>query len=363
MLAFLLPALLALSAPALPCVALVHEPGELAESDGQETIFWRDAASGDAVVEYLVRYEGTAADFGWIIAIPGAFTQMSDGDEAHFEALREATSPAVWYMSTAPYESGGCCLSNAKSDGGGERGNSLGDSGALLQDGVDIVAEGFTGTYSYTAVAADDATALQAWLDTNGWDVGDTADAIDAYVADGFGFVLVELLPSVGETPDEGRTLPPVVIQYGGGDMVFPARMAVGFGSQVFQSTVWVLGEHAATVSGWTSTQESWLEGSDDPDVVWEEALWAAGGDSPGYLLSHARKFTFHEDFDLGWVTRFDALAAGSAHTVDATFELDGEDVDVSTTIEVWGASDTGCGADPAAVGLLGLGVLIRRRE
>jgi hypothetical protein len=350
------------SAPAWPCVSLVHEPGELAESDGQQTIFRRDSETGDAVVEYLVQYEGDAEDFGWIIAIPGTFTGLEDGDEADFADLQDLTSPTVTYVSIGAGDDGGCgCMGGAK---GGSDG--LGDSGELSNGrGVDVVAEGFTGTYAFQAIEADSDAELSAWLDDNGWSTGDSGGAVAAYVNEGWTFVLLNILPGSEASSGERHTLPPVAIQYDG-DMTLPARMAEGFGTQIFDGTVYVLGDQAATVSGWTSIDGTWYESTDtDPDDAWSDIRWNAGGDTPGYVrttVTMLDEATDSDDPDV-WVTRFDMRATAEAHTVDATFTLDGGTDEVSTSIELPGNNSVGAWVIVPLLSMLGLGVALRRRR
>ncbi len=347
---------LALSRAALPCAALVHEAGALAESDAQEVILSRSGAG--ARVEYRVAYAGDAADFGWIIVVPAGFSSLTDGDDARFEALRDATQPIVNRYAVGGYDDdGGCgggCGSLAKA-GGGDRANYVDDTGGL---GVDIVAEGFSGTYSFTVVAADDAAALGAWLSDNGWDAGGTQQSIDAYVAEGgYELVLVELRPDVGLTGEEGRYLPPVAIETSSPRLFFPSRMARYAGPQELRTVVYVEGDQSATVGGW-ATEDLGTESvpsGEAPVDYYADRLWEIGGDSATFAR------VFAGEVDGGWVTRFDGRALAAAHTVDAEFALDGGTAAFRTELEVWDASDTG--AAMLLVPLMGFGVALRRRR
>lgn len=343
------------STAAFPCAALVHEAGVLAESDAQEVILTRDADG--AQVDYRVAYDGDAADFGWIVVIPAGFVSLVDGDDARFDALRDLTQPVVNRYSVGPWEDdGGCgggCGALAKS-GGPDLANAA-DTG---MQGVDIVAEGFSGTYTFTVVAAEDADALAGWLDGNGWQAGDAQQSIDDYVAEGgYELVLVELRPDAAMTGEEGRYLPPVSIRTSSDRLFFPSRMARYAGPMEFRTVIYVEGDQAATVSGWGSedmTYETVPDG-EAPVDHYADRLWEIGGDTPTFARVYAG------EVDGVWVTRFDARALAIAHTVDAEFALDGGTGAFWVELEVWSDGDTG--AALLLLPLFGLGAWARRRR
>lgn len=339
-----------LTATAWPCAGLVHEEGALAESDIQEAIL--EHTGTGSRVSYLAQYDGDAASFGWIIPIFGEFQAISDGDPARFDELRDSTSPAV-YREYADTDSTGCgCMGASK---GGD--NALQDTAAGGR-GFDVVAEGFTGTFDYSVIAGDDAAAMVAWLDENGWEGGSAAAAIDAYVAEGgVQFVALRLHLEAGETPSEGRELPPVVLDYGGSSLRFPAIMAKDGDVDELRTTVWVVGEARARVSGWSATELPVIEGSldDDPTTLWLEALRAVGGMSPGYGLSWAG------ERDGAFLTRFDSLVHKDAHTVDATFTDD--DGTTSASTEIWLYEEASSSTALFLVPLVLFGFGLRRRR
>jgi hypothetical protein len=335
-------ALLWLVGAAWPCAGLVHEGSLLAESDAASAIFER--AEGGTAVTYEVTYAGNAADFGWIVPVPGDFVSIVEADPQRFADLDGISAPVVETVHDTP---SGCGCSKGDALAGGE-GRGLGDT----SNGVDIVAEGFTGTYEYVAIAAADSADLIAWLETNGWAVGDTADAIDHYVALGDVFVALKVVPQVAETPDEGRLLPPVTLTYGGDVMRFPAVMAAYASAPEQRTVVYVVGEGTATATGWTAEEVPQIVGTIDDSgaALWEDALRARGA-ATKYALTYSD----------GQVTRFDTLAPRSAHTADATFTL-GAARSVETRVVLY--------EDPpessSAMGLLPLaaaGWLLRRRR
>ena len=284
--------------PSLACVALVTtDGGAVPTSDAQQVIL--ESTSGGTVVEYANRYTGTAEDFGWIIVIPAPFESMVDGDLARFERLTALSQPRIEMMS---YGSSG-------DDGGGWmrwcchvevwRWRSCGGFGDTGTNDVDIIAEGFTGTYDYTVVESDDADGLVEWLEGNDWVLGANEAALTEYVDEGgFRSCLVVPLPEVPWRLASG-TLPPVRIASGSSELMFPARMARDAAPE-FQSTrLLVLGDQQAELTGaWSSVDLTRVGGGDGrAEAILESAIWGATSDSATY----ARLFS--GETDEGWLT------------------------------------------------------------
>ena len=318
---------------AWPCGGVFHAKGTLAESPAQEVIFRE--GDGWSEVDYRVEYEGDAADFGWVIPIPGAFVSLKEADAALFDTYRACTQPAVRYVGEDEEGSGCGCAGASKNDAGG-----LSDSDTR---DVTIVAEGFTGDYEYTVLEATSTTGLVTWLDEHGWSTMGADAALDAYVAKGgFQFVSIALTPTVSETPKQGRELPPVRIRYEGSDLRYPAMMArVAMEISEIRTRIFVEGVERATVSGWSAEEVGTLHAPDGygADDAFDDRLRALGGAQAGFGIVAATTCV-----DDALVTRFESLTAPSAHTVDATFAIDGGTTGLQTIIEVDSADgiDTG---------------------
>lgn len=335
---------------ALPCAALVHAVGALAESDAQEVILWQDGA--EAVTEYRVSYDGDADEFGWIIVVPAGFVSMRDGDADRFDALRVATQPAVSTHTVGDSEPGCGCRGTMKGDAAGGR------NGIDTGEGFDIIAEGFTGTYSYTTFSADDAQGLATALDDLGWPAAGAEASLEAYVAEGgFELVLVEVRPDVAET-DGARTLPPVVLRSASERLFFPSRMAKGAPVDEMRTVAWVLGPERARATGWAMADLEWVEaaGGESAEAAWEAALRALSAEDATWAR------VFAGPWEGGMVTRFETRAAPALHTADTEFHTDDGDEPQQASVEVWAtAADTGA-VVLLLVPLLGLGVAARRR-
>jgi hypothetical protein len=351
---------LSTTAPANACVALVtHDGGALATSEAQQVILEQTATG--SVVEYANEYTGLAEDFGWIVVVPAPFVALEDGDITRFEALTELSQPRVMvYEAGGSDDDGGCGCGGAAKDGDALelRG------GDTASNAVDIVAEGFTGTYGYTVVESDDGDGLVDWLAANDWVLGANEAAVQDYVADGgFAFVLIDLAPTAALGSGESRLLPPVRIESGSTDLMYPARMARDAAPE-FQSTrIFVLGnEEAVVTGGWSAVELDWVEtsGGQSPEDAFEQALWDATSDSATY----ARVFsgsTAH-----GWLTRFETRADRDVHTADVHFELSGGHEPMDVVVESWQRSVpvvTGAFGGLLVLGVPLLAVVRRRRE
>jgi len=318
------------SSPAYPCASLSHKSGSLAESDAGEAIFSLDG--DESVVEYQVTYTGDATDFGWIIPIPSEFVSLEDGDAARFDALRDVSQPQVdFYFWDGDDSGGGGCFCAGKGSDNVKGFSDTGSGGDQLA--VEIVAEGFTGSYDYTVVNSDSPSDLTTWLDENGWDAGYDADTISGYAEDGFSFALITITPTENETPEEGRSLPPVKLRMSGSQMIFPARMASTASTNTQRTILYVLGDSTAAVTdGWAQTSFDYIDGTindDDPSTLYDNALWEITGDTAAYAL------VYSSEVESQWLTRFETWASRSVHTADVTIEFTDSQEDTQTRVEM----------------------------
>lgn len=336
------------AATAWPCANLVTTEGEIATSGTQEVILAQ--AGESSVVEYRAAYTGDAAEFGWIIALDGDFESLEDGDEARFDALREQSDPVVVVQSVGDEgDVGGC---GAKS--GGMRNDVDSASGG---EELGVVAQGFTGNYAYVVLDTQDAQVLQDWLVSFGFDAGASQDTLDDYLEEGAQMVLVSVSPERADTQGEVG-LPPVRIQYKG-PLSFPARMARESAATEMATTIYVLGEERAQLSGWDQVDLPSIEGgSVSAEQAWHDALLPIGLDQ-GYARVFAGAPPQTEDS--AFLTRFETRAPTDVHTVDPVFTIDDGELELHTEITVW---DDGSSQGWLWVPLLGLGLAgLRRRR
>jgi hypothetical protein len=335
--------------PAQACGAFFHPPEALAESRSFEVLF--EQREGEVQVDWRVIYQGDAEAFGWVVPFAGSFASLEDGDPALFDSLRALTDPQEDLEEVEP---SGCA------DAKGGDGLNFDTGGGR---GVEVVAQGFTGTYAYAVLEATDAAALEGWLEEHGWELGEASEAAAAYVAEGGWQFLALSLAVEGSAETQGRELPPVRLVYQGDALVWPARMAGAGMAAPTHTTLYVQGDQRASIAaGWGEAEVAlvWDDG-ESPEYMrfeaWPEALEELGEDASfGVVWSGAREG--------GWLTRFETLAPASAYqAADVTFALDGgTDAAVHTLLSNRG----GCAAPEGAAWVWlapGLGLLAARRR
>ena len=335
-----LPLLLTQTIPqADACGGFFGPPDNNVFSDAQQVLFQRD---GDRIsVEYLVKYEGEADQFGWVIPVPGALEtdDVTVGDPDLLDELESRTNPWTRYES----DDSGC---NALRFGGNEK--SLGDleaggyfdTGALDSDGVNVVGDGTVGPFDFVILEATSTDGLIEWLETEtldektgevikqAFELGNSGNALNAYVdAGGFQFVAVQLNETWEEEQetDTGWWAEPsqasLKLTYDGDEMRYPALLSSASSAETQRTSVYVIGPERTTISGWDMevVKEIIGEPGDEYEDLYTDKLWSLGGDQRGYALIYA------DGYDDGlWLSRFDTWANSSAHVEDPVFKLDG---------------------------------------
>jgi hypothetical protein len=381
--------------PALPCAAFVTPDidGQVAASGAQEALLVANA-DGTVSVTYRVTYAGNAADFAWIIPVPGPVVSVSEGTDVVFEALAASSSPVWDKLSAADgpeAEATGC---GCGADMSKSTDLSAGDAEEQPRDfdgsnGIDVTDQGYAGDFAYTVLDADDAGGLLAWLEANGYAPGVSAPAIQAYVDDPsvtYRWVAVQLRPEVVGTGGADVVLPPLTIQWGADDgaaapvVAYPSRMASTSMLDEVRTTLYVSGMGTPELGADWSVGGSGNEWGDyalyasDPsesaaDTFTAElrrvggsarGYWYTWGDFPaGYDGAVAPTDAEQAVLD-GFVARFDGIHAPAAHTSDVVFSA-GPERFVQTVIAVpANPSGTGSAAWVLPVGVLGW--MARRR-
>ncbi len=332
-----LPLLLTQTIPqADACGGFFGPPDNNVFSDAQQVLFQRD---GDEIsVEYLVKYEGEADQFGWVIPVPGDLDadDVEVGEPEFLDELESRTNPWTRYES----DDSGC---NALRFGGSDKSLSVDggfDTGSLSDNGVNVVGDGTVGPFDFVILEATSTDALIEWLETEtldektgevikqAFELGNSGNALNAYVdAGGFKFLAVQLNETWEEEQetDTGWWAEPsqasLKLTYEGTQMRYPALLSSASTAETQRTSVYVIGPERATISGWDMEVVEQIIGEpgDEYDDLYTEKLWSLGGDKRGYALVYADR---HEEGL--WLSRFDAWANSSAHVADPVFNLDG---------------------------------------
>jgi hypothetical protein len=189
-----------------------------------------------------IKYSGAPDEFAWVLPVkPGARIEVAS--DAWFDVLDAATTPQTYAPDLECSAPGffGCGVAAAPvtSMGCGE-GAAVGDGGeATNNPPVTVVSHGSAGPYETVILSADVPGALPAWLEQHGYAIPDDIHPlIDAYVAEGFDFVALRLLPAAGI-----QQMRPVRVVQSGAVTTLPLRMVTAGTGPFTEITLFVLGE------------------------------------------------------------------------------------------------------------------------
>jgi hypothetical protein len=186
-----------------------------------------------------IQYQGDPEEFSWVLPIkPGARIEVADN--AWFEALEAATATTV----TAPplQCAGGQQVFGCGSGSGFATPLSVA-GGDFDENGdpnpVTVVKQETIGPYEAVTLSSEDPAALTLWLESHGYAIPDDVNpVIGAYVAEGFDFIALRLIPGNGV-----NLMAPVRVITEGASPVLPLRM-VAAGTGPFTSIIlYVIGE------------------------------------------------------------------------------------------------------------------------
>jgi hypothetical protein len=189
-----------------------------------------------------IRYQGNPTEFVWALPVkPGTVVELSS--DRWMSALDAYTQPAILspphYSSYGGGGGGGGCFSVGC--GASDNASGFADEAADIDGGatVQVVNEAVVGPYETVTLHSSDPNALENWLTSHGYAISDAdKPVIAAYVAEGFDFIALRLLPNQGV-----NAMQPVRIISPGADVTLPLRMvAVGVG-QTVGVTLFVIGE------------------------------------------------------------------------------------------------------------------------
>lgn len=365
--------LLPLLSPVWACGGFVPQAGSLTSSDAQQALF--DIGTDNIEVTYAARYSGNAADFAWVIAVPGEVLAVEEGDAALLEALEATTAPQV-EVDPASDDASGCgCGAEATKGGDGALNDRAGGSDT---GGVTVTGSGFAGDYEYTTLSATDAGSLLTWLDEHGYDGSMISAAVTAYVEDPLAWAFVAVRYAPAEPDADGPVkLDPLRIRYGKAadgalHAIFPGRLGQSSTvAHVHAETYVLAGSRAELSGGWSAPEnadekdgQSWDVATVDyasADAAWRTLLLEHGDKKPGMWM------TWSGSHDGRWLTRYDSYLTPSTYNSDPILRESGDNVTADTVIYMmaeptWEESYDGEGA-VVAVGLASFGFMLWRRR
>jgi hypothetical protein len=181
-----------------------------------------------------IQYSGSPSSFAWVLPIHGTVTVGLSADVL-FDSVAALTETQI---NPPPVSCPGPTNCAPLSVPGNA---SLGsaDAGAAGGGMVTVLKQQNVGPYATVQLHSTDASALDNWLAQNGFVVpDDVVTVINQYVAEGFDFLAMKLLPNQGV-----QAMRPVRVTAPGASLSLPLRMAsIGTGATV-GITIWVVGD------------------------------------------------------------------------------------------------------------------------
>jgi MYXO-CTERM domain-containing protein len=283
MLAFLPPA------DASACGGCFHEMQDMESTQvsGHRMIF--SISPTKTTLWDQISYVGNPASFAWVLPVKGTIELglSSDALFANIELLTQVTVSSPPYTCPPPPFCGDSSSFSA-SGAGGFNGGGGGDPGT-----VTVVGQKVVGPYDTVQLSSQDPAALKNWLLDHGYAIpADIAPVIDAYVAEGFDFLALKLVPG-----KDVKSMRPVRVSTMGAGASLPLRMvAVGAGAKV-PITLWVFGEGRYQPANfpWFYAQESQIVWNWDTSSSNYSALVQAGFASTmnhGWLIEGGEPFS-----------------------------------------------------------------------
>jgi hypothetical protein len=182
-----------------------------------------------------IRYTGEPSSFAWVLPIRGTVTVGLSAD-VMFKTIETLTATTVNQPPTNCPPPPNCNNNNFPTAG---LSGAAEDAGATHGGSVQVLSQAQVGPYETVQLKSTDGSALTNWLHSHGYEVP-AADApiIAAYVADGFDFLALKLIPGKGV-----QAMQPVRVTTTGASISLPLHMvAVGTGPTT-GITIWVIAD------------------------------------------------------------------------------------------------------------------------
>jgi hypothetical protein len=172
-----------------------------------------------------IQYTGSPSEFGWVLPIRGK-VDVGVSSDTLFQRLESETRVNI--VGPPPPT----CPSNNRSsfNGVAQDDPSAATSEGAADSGVSVWDQKVVGPYEATQLSATDGTALRTWLTDHAYVLpAAIGPVIDQYIKEGFGFLVVKLVPQREVTKME-----PIRIAFEGSSPTLPLRMiAAGTGAKV----------------------------------------------------------------------------------------------------------------------------------
>jgi hypothetical protein len=277
--------LLSLASPASACGGFACDAGPSALppilQEAERIVFGLDLERDEVEMHVQISYEGADDDFAWIVPVPRA-PELFLTTAALFDQIQLATQPQFVRQVV---QQGNCRSPNVRSSDDRADGaftdmasSSDVEEGSTGYD-VEVVAQELVGPYETVTLAADSAEDLLGYLQSQGYSLPDTFEALLApYVSDGAYFVALKL-----STDRQGGELAPLALRFPADKGMVPVQLTSISATPDMRMEAYVLSSGRAVPESYLHVHVNdaavdwWNNGSNYLDVI-SAAADEAGG-------------------------------------------------------------------------------------
>jgi hypothetical protein len=200
-----------------------------------------------------ITYDGNPSSFAWILPIHGT-VDVGLSSDALFQLLEQETQVTV-AAPPSPCPSPPSCGYGDGAYGGAILATATGGAPE-----VEVLAQEVVGPYETVQLSSTTANALKDWLAMHNFNIpADIAPVIDTYLAEGFNFLALRLVPDQSVS-----AIQPVRVTTVGSSPVLPLRMVAAGTGAVTPITLWVMSEGRYE----TSNRPTFTV--NEPDLIWD---------------------------------------------------------------------------------------------
>jgi MYXO-CTERM domain-containing protein len=217
--------------PAEACGGCFVPPEENSQVTGHRMVL--SVSKTQTTLYDQIEYSGEPESFAWVLPTQG-IVDIGLAPDLFFNQLGQDTAVFVQPPPINCPSPG--CGGELAADGSG---SATGAGGGGPGGGVTVLESKTVGPYETVQLDADTPDALKGWLKEHGYKIpADIEPVINGYLAEGFNFLAMKLVPGVGIDK-----MQPVSISTKGASPVLPLRMVAAGTGQKTLVTLFVIGE------------------------------------------------------------------------------------------------------------------------
>lgn len=218
------------------CAVAITAP-EPVDQNAERIIFVVNR-DGTVTAHVQIQYAGSPERFAWVVPVPSV-PGVADSSEDAFIDLDDLTRLTIVPPPTIPCaqanSNGGCVGGDSSASGA----SFAFDESAAEDDGVTVYDHGFTDSYEFHVVGAEDTAALVTWLQDNDYNVSDNMTPVmEVYNGADGKFLALKL--QAGKT---ARDIAPIAMTIEGSFPMVPIRLTAVAAQPLMGILVYILAD------------------------------------------------------------------------------------------------------------------------